>query len=232
MKLHPDLREATFVARLNRFAARMRLDGRDVIVHVPNSGRLGELLMPDNPMLLVPAPEGAQRKTAYDLALVEVDGVLVSADARVPNALVREAIEADRLPAFAGYDALVAEVPLEESRIDLRLSSAGRTCYVEVKSVTLVENGIGLFPDAPTERGRKHMLSLVKAVKQGHRAAVVFVIQRPDARGFSTNREADPRFHDALEAAIGSGVEAYAHGCQVTRTRIDFSDALPVLLPS
>ena len=119
MRLHPRLREATFLVRLNRFAARMRLDGHEVMVHVANSGRLQELLMPENPMWLAPAPQDAHRKTAYDLTLVEINGVLVSADARLPNALLREAIEADRLPEFAGHDTLTQEVTFEESRIDL-----------------------------------------------------------------------------------------------------------------
>ena len=194
MKLHPHLEEATFVTRLNRFAAIMRRDGREIAVHVANSGRLEELLRPENRMLLAPAHNTSRRKTAYDLALVKVNDVLVSADARLPNALVREAIEADRIPQLSGYSAIAQEVALEDSRLDLLLSGRPGLCYAEVKSVTLVENGVGLFPDAPTERGRRHMASLASAVRRGHRAAVVFVIQRGDAVAFSTNRSADPLF--------------------------------------
>ena len=138
-------------------------------------------------MLLAPAPQGRHRKTAYDLALVEVSGVLVSVDARLPNALFREALDAGRTPEFAGYDSVVPEVTVGHSRVDLLLSGQSGLCYVEVKSVTLVENGTGLFPDAPTERGRKHVLTLQKMVECGHRTAVVFVIQRPDAKEFSPN---------------------------------------------
>ncbi len=102
MKLHPELREATLVQRPNRFAALMTLDGEEVLTHVANSGRLSELLTPQNPMLLAPAPSNAARKTAYDLALVEVGGVLVSADARLPHAIAYEAIHKGRIPELSG----------------------------------------------------------------------------------------------------------------------------------
>ena len=204
MRLDPGPERATFVSRPNRFAALMRHRDREVLVHVANSGRMRELLRPENPMFIAPVEASAlaRRKTRYDLALVQVDRVLVSADARLPNRLVREAIEGGRIPAFAGYDEVRPEVRLEESRVDLMLSGPSEPCYVEVKSVTLVEDDVGLFPDAPTERGRKHLLSLVEAVKRGCRSAVVFVIQRPDARALSPNRSADP---PVLRGAGGGG---------------------------
>ena len=230
MKLHPHLEEATFVARQNRFAAVMRHDGEEKLVHIANSGRLKELLRPENPMLLAPAAQGRHRKTAYDLALVEVNGVLVSADARLPNALFREAIDAGRVPELAGYDSVAPEVTVGDSRLDFLLSGQSGPCYVEVKSVTLVENGVGLFPDAPTERGHKHILTLQKVVECGQRAAVVFIIQRPDAREFSPNTAADPKFCHALTNAACRGLGVYAYRCEVDRGRIELSDAVPVQL--
>ena len=200
------------------------------MVHVANSGRLRELLRPDNRMLLAPAPAGTKRKTAYDLALVEFEGVLVSADSRLPNALLQEAIEAGSLSEFAGYDHLSREITFGDSRLDMLLSSEQGRCYIEAKSVTLVEAGTGLFPDAPTERGRKHLGSLVEAVKQGHRAAVVFVIQRPDARAFRPSEEADPDFCQRLLAAARLGVKVYAYRCRVDRQEIEIADAVPVQL--
>ena len=228
MKLHPDLRSAAFVRRLNRFAALMTLDGAEVLAHVANSGRLSELLMPQNPMLLAPAPSNTARKTAYDLALVEVDGVLVSADARLPNAIVAEAIRKGRIPELSGYDKITREVWFEDSRLDLLLSGPGPRCYVEVKSVTLVEERTALFPDAPTERGRRHLATLRHAREQGHRAAVMFVVQRPDASAFEPNVKADPKFAEALDGAIAAGVEVFAYRCAVSRTSIEISDRLPV----
>ena len=216
----------------NHFAAIMRMGGgRKVTAHVANSGRLEELLTPENPMLMAKAPDGTGRKTEYDLVLVETDGVLVSADARLPNTLVREAVGDRRIPELSGYEDVASEVTFDDSR-DHLLSGRRGLCYVEVKSVTLVRDGAGLFPDAPTERGRKHVTALSKAVGEGHRAAVVFVIQRPDAEAFSPNWEADPRFCETLQAAARRGVEIYAYRCRVSQTRIAISDPVPVLLES
>ncbi len=228
MKLHPNLRTAKFVRRLNRFAALMTLEGEEVLAHVANSGRLNELLTPQNPMLLAPAPPNTERKTACDLALVEVDGVLVSADARLPNAITSEAIRKGRIPELSGYEKIAREVRFEDSRLDLLLSGPGGGCYVEVKSVTLVEERTALFPDAPTERGRRHLTTLRHAREQGHRAAVMFVVQRPDADAFEPNVQADPKFAEALDEAIGCGVEVFAYRCAVSRTSIEISDRLPV----
>ena len=200
-------------------------------MHVANSGRLGELLHSDNLMLVSPAPAEGRRKTAYDLVLVETEGVLVSADARLPNALLQEAIEADLLREFAGYDRLRREVVFHDSRLDLMLSGERGRFYVETKSVTLVECGTGLFPDAPTERGRKHLRSLAEAVDLGHRAAVVFLIQRPDAQAFSPNMYADPEFCWLLKEVTGKGVEAYAYRCRVNRRRIEIAGRVTVGLP-
>lgn len=228
MKLHPHLKEATFISRPNRFTALMRHDGQEVTVHVANSGRLRELLRPEYTMYLAPALSGSLRKTAYTLALVEIDGVLVSADARLPNALLREAIEAGAVPELAGYRSIAQEVTFGESRLDLVLSGIQGQCYVEVKSVTLVESEVALFPDAPTERGRKHVRSLGEVIRHGHRAAVVFVIQRPDATSLSPNEASDPRFWETLKETMTHGLEVYAYRCTVTRSRIDLSDAVPV----
>ena len=228
MKLHPNLRKATFVRRLNRFVALMTLDGEEILAHVANSGRLRELLTPQNPMLLAPAPSDVARKTAYDLALVEVDGVLVSADARLPNALASEAIREGRIPEPSGYDKITREVRFEDSRLDLLLSGPGDGCYVEVKSVTLVGGDTALFPDAPTERGRRHLTTLRHAKEQGHRAAVMFVVQRPDANALQPNVQADPKFAEALDRAMRCGVEVLAYRCAVSRTSIEVSDRLPL----
>jgi len=228
VKLHPDLRTANFVRRLNRFAALMTLEGEEVLTHVANSGRLTELLTPQNPMLLAPAPSNTARKTAYDLALVEVGGVLVSADARLPNAISSEAIREGRIPELSGYDKITREVRLDDSRLDLLLSGPCRRCYVEVKSVTLVEGDTTLFPDAPTARGRRHLATLRHAREQGHRAAVMFVVQRPDANAFEPNVRADPKFAEALDGAVRGGVEVLAYRCAVSRTSVEISDRLPV----
>jgi sugar fermentation stimulation protein A len=223
------LREATFVSRANRFVAVTRLGGAETPAHLANSGRLRELLRPGIRVMLAPAA-GAHRRTAYDLLLVEARGVLVSTDARLPNHLLAEAIDAGRLPELAGYAHLRREVPFQGSRLDFLLSGERGRLYLEAKSVTLVEGGTALFPDAPTERGRKHLAALVSAVEQGHRAAAAFVIQRPDARELVPNEAADPLFCDALREAARRGVETYAYRCRVSRREIEIAGSVPVRL--
>ena len=213
--------EARFIRRLNRFAALVDLDRVETLVHVANSGRMKELLVEERRVLLKPAA-GDHRKTAFDLALVDLGHTLASADARLPNILVHEALKEGRLPQFAFYDQFLTEVTYGESRLDLALQGQGRMCFIETKSVTLVTDGTGLFPDAPTSRGRKHMGSLLRAVGEGYRAAVLFVVQRDDVREFAPNYEADPEFGQALRLAVEGGVEVYAYRCRVT-TRLALS---------
>ena len=144
--------------------------------------------------------------------------------------LYAEALEAHRLPQFQDYPVVRREVTFGESRLDLMLEGHGGICYIETKSVTLVEDGVGLFPDAPTTRGVKHMKSLAHAVEAGHRAAVVFVVQRDDADYFATHDEADPDFGQALRQAMAVGVQAFAYNCRVDEQSITLADRLPFKL--
>ena len=229
MEFPDTLVAARFVWRLNRFAALVSVDGAEALAHVANSGRLHELFQPGVSVLLAPTGRDG-RKTTYDLTLVRVDGVLVSADARLPSALVHEALLAGVLPPFLGYTSCRREVAFGESRLDLLLEGQTGRCYVEVKSVTLVVEGAALFPDAPTARGRKHLGSLERAVSEGHRAAVVFVVQREDATRFQPHDAADPEFGEALRRAARNGVEVYAYGLRVSELSIPLHGSLPVRL--
>ncbi len=229
MYLGEDLVEASFLWRENRFLARVELNGREEGVHVANSGRLRELFVPGARIWLKPAQRDG-RKTAYDLALVEVDGTLVSADSRVPNSLVAEAVASGLLEDFGGPSMMVRESTFGESRFDLMLEyDDGRRRYVEVKSVTLVESGVALFPDSPTLRGAKHLNTLAEAARAGHRASVVFVIQRADATAFAANETADPALADALRRATLCGVDAYAYKCFVSCREIRLDRRLPII---
>ena len=221
--------EGRFVQRLNRFAALVEIAGKESLVHVANSGRMRELLVDGRRVLLKPA-SGAHRKTAFDLALVDLGHTLSSADARLPNILVREALGEGRMPQFAGYSSLRPEVAFGESRLDLALDGPRGLCFIENKSVTLVEDCTGLFPDAPTSRGRKHLASLSRAVSEGYRAAVVFVVQREDADAFTPNYPADPDFGAALHRSVEEGVEVYAYRCRVTTEEVTLADPIPVRL--
>ena len=229
MRYDSKLIEARFIKRLNRFAALVDLNGAETMVHVANSGRMRELLVPSRKVFLRYAAK-SHRKTAYDLLLVDLGGHLCSMDARLPPHLLQEAFCQGRLEQFAGYDSTRKEVPLGESRIDLMLSGPDGDCYVETKSVNLVENGLALFPDAPTERGRKHLMSLAKALSAGCRAAVVFVVQRSDAVHFTTHDSADELFGQALREVIEQGVEAYAYTCHVSAEAITLDSRIPLQL--
>jgi sugar fermentation stimulation protein A len=227
---------ATFVQRDNRFRVRIQIAERIEAAHLPNSGRLGELLVPGRAVWLAAADlqRNPQRRTAYDLALVECAGRLVSVDARVPGKLVAEALRHGQLAGFRGYSTVQHEVHLGNSRIDFRLATAtqGPACWIEVKSVTLIDpkTGTAHFPDAPTLRGRRHVNELVRAVENGARAAVVFVVQREDAQRFEPHDQADPTFGQALRQAAQAGVEVHAWRCHVSRNVIRLADTIPVVL--
>ena len=229
MRVPGPLVEGTFVRRDNRFRATVLVDGEEAWAHVPNSGRLHELFVPGIPVLLRPA-NNPDRRTAYDLLMVIVDGQLVSLDSRLPSRLVAEAVRRRALPEFRGYETVREEVRMGRSRIDVLLEGTHGRCWIEAKSVTLVEEGIAYFPDAVTARGKRHVEDLAEAVAHGDRAAVVFVIQRSDAVGFRPHDASDPEFGRALRAAAASGVEVYAYRCRVTREEIFITERVPVML--
>jgi sugar fermentation stimulation protein A len=230
MQIRGELVAGHFLVRENRFRVTVEVDGQPVGAHLPNSGRLGELLLPNRRVLLAERPSPG-RKTRYDLTLVDADGRWISVDARLPNDLVTEAIRAGRLSPLGGYPTLRREVTFGRSRFDLLLEApARRPCLVEVKSVTLLLEGLGCFPDAVTQRGRRHVEELAMAVEAGHRGVVVFVVQREDAAGFRPHDESDPDFARALRAAARRGVEVYACACRVDPGCIEITRMLPVHL--
>jgi sugar fermentation stimulation protein A len=228
MKLKSPLQEGVFLSRPNRFAAWVQVNGSPTMVHVPNSGRMRELLRQGNRVLLTPAAREG-RKTAYDLSLVDLGHTLVSSDARLPPALVEEFFARGQLGQFSQYTWSRREVPFSHSRLDMVLGNGG-LCYIEVKSVTLVEDAVGLFPDAPTSRGVRHLEALMEAKAQGHRAAVIFVVQREDVQAFAPNDGADPLFGRALREAQSAGVEVYAYRCHVSLEEVALRESLLVRL--
>ena len=205
----------TFIERLNRFSAMVDIDGKSEKAHVPNSGRLREILVPGNAVLLSPATN-PERKTRFTLKAVKHEGIWISIDSTAVNGLIGDALNNGRLPLFGKIKEFRREAVYKGSRFDFRiLEENGRECFLEVKSVTLVKDRIAMFPDAPTERGRKHLMELIDAVKNGYRAMVIFCIQRPDADAFRPFDENDPAFGKALREARKSGVEVYAYKCNV-----------------
>jgi sugar fermentation stimulation protein A len=227
MKIAPATVEATFLRRLNRFACLVDLEGDEEVVYLPNSGRLENILVPGQTVFLMEkSPSG--RRTRYDLTMAPVNGRFVSVDSRVPAQLFDEAIRQKRLANFDGYSLLRREASFGRSRLDFLLKGRKGQLFVEIKSVTLVEGGKALFPDAPTERGRRHLEDLMRAKKEGYEAAVVFMVQREDARSFSPNDGVDPAFARTLREVFRQGVRAYCYGCEVTLGEIDIIGELAV----
>jgi sugar fermentation stimulation protein A len=221
-------RNGVFLQRLNRFAALVEVDGRQELAHVPNSGRLKELFQPGMRVVLTEHPDPF-RKCPYDLVMVRLSHTLVSMDARLPSRLFQEALEERWLLPFLPFPHVQREVRYEESRLDFCLTN-GLRFYLEVKSITLVIDEVALFPDAPTERGSRHLRTLMQAKEEGHRAGVVFVIQRDDAASFSSNDDADPLFGRTLRQAASEGVEVYAYCCMVNPEEVRLVRELPVRL--
>jgi sugar fermentation stimulation protein A len=225
----PPLVRATFLARPNRFRADILVQGIRAAAHVASPGRMTELLLPGRTVWVASAA-APHRVTDYDLKLVEHDGVLVSVDSRLSNAIFIEGLATGQILANRGYTIVESEVTCGGSRLDFRLSGPSGVCWVECKSVNLVEDGLALFPDAPTVRGRKHLLELAAVVEAGERALVAFIIQRDDATSFAPHNGADPAFTAALYEAQRRGVEIMAWTCRVDLQEIVLGRRVPLCL--
>lgn len=225
---HPDTPlPATLIERPNRFLGIVKLDGRKVQAFIPNPGRMHELMVPGTRVYVIPK-EGDHRKTKFDLTLMEYSNTLVSIDSRLPNYMLKESIN-NGLDEFKGFHVDKAEPSFHDSRLDLKLTDGTNQVLLEAKSCTLVENGIALFPDAPTKRGARHMNTLVKALEFG-RAAMCFIIQRNDAWEWRPNEKMDPEFTQALRNAVENGVEAYAYTCDINLETVSIQKRVPINL--
>lgn len=227
IKLPATSTKAIFVRRENRFVATIQLNHQQYKAHVPSSGRMAELLVPGADLLVTPSLPG--RKTDYKLLLAKHGGQWVSVDSLLPNRLIKGALKNRQLTELADYDNIKSEHTFGHSRFDFFLQQEGRRdCFVEVKSVTLVKQGLALFPDAPSERGTKHLHHLTEAIQQGYRSVVMFVVQRSDAVKFRANSNKDKKFADALALAMAKGVEVYARQCKVSPGAVVLRDRLPL----
>lgn len=226
--LHP----VTFLRRVNRFAAVTRLAGRgqEVYVHLPNSGRMSELLVPGALGLahLEAAAGAGQRRTRGTLLLVRHADRWVGVDARTPNRLFEAAAACGGLGPIARVTAWRREVRLGPDRLDFLVTTDRGTWLVETKSCNRVERGVALFPDAPTSRGSRHLRLLARVARRGRRAALVWFVQRADARVLRPDRAADPAFADAAAAAARARVRFLAYTCRVTPQRIAVLGRIPV----
>lgn len=224
-----DIQIGIFLRRPNRFIAHVGLNGAEVICHVPNTGRLRELLIPGATVMLSHHPI-AKRKTQYELRMVMKADHWISIDSQLPNALAQEAIASDIISELSGYNQIRREVVYKNSRFDLQLLGDDLPCFVEVKGVTLERDGWTYFPDAPTERGKKHIDELIHAVQHGYRAALLFVVQLENAKGFSPNKATDPSFSERLVAAHDAGVEILAYRCRLSLEEASIISQIPLVL--
>jgi sugar fermentation stimulation protein A len=221
--------DGVFLERLNRYLARVEVGGEEVLAHVPDPGRLPGLMLAKRKVRLIHQPS-PKRKTEYTLALVRHGSIWVSTFPVFANALVQNALMDRALPFLNGYSDFASEVKMDNSRFDFKLTFPLSPAYVEVKSVSLVEKGVGRFPDAPTERGVKHVKELIDLCNKGYRSAVVFVSQRSDTRSITCNDDIDPAFGEWLRKAHNEGVELYGMNCKVTPTTISLNKAVKVVL--
>lgn len=197
---------ARFVERPNRFLAHVRTNEEIVPAHVPDPGRLKELLLPGAEVMIRYNP-GPTRKTDWTLTLVRKNTVWVCINTQIPNAFVGDLLGSHVLPEYDRFSGVQPEKRYGNSRIDFYLSNHHENYWLEVKSVSLVHHRVGLFPDAPTKRGTRHLRHLMELKERGDQAGVLFMVQRSDADRFAPNRATDPEFAHTLEEAHRQGVE-------------------------
>jgi sugar fermentation stimulation protein A len=213
-----------FIKRPNRFIAHIEIDGKEEICHVKNTGRCRELLQPGVTVWCLDA-ENPNRKTRYDLIAVQKGERLINMDSQSPNAAAREWLLSGGL---GEIEELKAEQVKGNSRFDFSFRKNGRECFLEVKGVTLENDGVCAFPDAPTQRGAKHVRELTELAKEGYGAYVLFVIQMADVKFLHPNDATDPAFAEALRQAAAAGVQILAMDCAVTEDTMTIR--LPVLV--
>lgn len=207
------IEEAVFLSRPNRFLAQVRTSGGEEVCHVKNTGRCRELLIPGT-RIWVQRNDNPSRKTALDLIAAEKAGKVVNMDSQIPNKVAEEWIRSGHL--FEEPRLIRPETRYGDSRFDLYLENAESRMFLEVKGVTLEEDGVARFPDAPTLRGVKHIQELIRCREEGYRAGILFVIQMKGVRYLEPNDRPHPEFGEALRRADRAGVEILAVDCRVT----------------
>lgn len=222
-----NIQKAVFLSRPNRFIARVMLEGKEEIVHVKNTGRCRELLLPGCTVWLEKV-DSPSRKTAYDLVVVQKGDLLINMDSQAPNKVFREWAAAGNF--VPGLTLLRPETTWGGSRFDFFWEAKERRGFVEVKGCTLERDGQARFPDAPTERGVKHLEELIRAKEEGYEATVCFVLQMAPMYSFASNDETHPAFGAALRRAAAAGVNVLARECIVTEDSLEIGGPVPVWL--
>ena len=223
---YPNMVSGVFLSRPNRFLAHVVIDGQEEVVHVKNTGRCRELL-PPGAEVWCQRSDNPNRKTKFDLITVKKGDRLINMDSQAPNTAAGEWLKSGGL---GQIENLRAETFHGDSRYDFSFLKDGKQCFLEVKGVTLEEDGVCAFPDAPTERGAKHLKGLTEAAKAGFGAYVLFVIQMPDVKYLRPHDERDPAFGTALREAAENGVVVMAMDCAVAVDSMELRRRVPVKL--
>lgn len=221
--------QGRFLRRLNRFAAEVEIGGSIRQVHVKNTGRLKELLVPGAEVCLETA-RNPNRKYPCSLIAVWKDGVITNIDSQAPNIAVEEALRDGKVGELGALRTLKREAVYGNSRFDFYYERDGRRGFIEVKGVTLVKDGTALFPDAPTKRGTKHVLELAEAAEAGYEGVVFFLVQMQGCRCFAPHAEMDGAFAEALKQAARRGVRVLAYDARVSASSMVIGGPLPVKL--
>lgn len=224
---YDNIRKGRFIERPNRFIAYVDIEGNRETVHVKNTGRCAELLVP-GAAVYVQESDNPSRKTRWDLIAVEKGERMVNMDSQVPNKLVVEWLGEGNL--FEDITRIRPEYTYGSSRLDLFVEADGKKVFIEVKGVTLEEKGVVRFPDAPSERAVKHVEELKAAAGEGYEAYIFFVVQMKGVRYFTPNMDTHPAFGEALVSAAKAGVHILAYDCEVRKDDIHIEDEVPVVL--
>lgn len=220
--------EGIFLERPNRFIAKVLIDGKEETVHVKNTGRCKELLLPEAKILLEDCTNNPNRKTKYSLISVWKENMLVNMDSQVPNEVVYQALKENKILGFENLIKIDREVTFDNSRFDIYFEMTNHKGFIEVKGVTLENNSISMFPDAPTERGTKHVLEMIKAVEAGYRGIVFFLIQMKGPKVFRLNSDMDKKFSEAVKFASENGVEILAYDADVDFDSISIGNPIEI----
>ncbi|MDF2883519.1 MAG: sugar fermentation stimulation protein SfsA [Clostridiaceae bacterium] len=229
MIINKNIVNAKFIRRPNRFQGYVYINDKEEFVHVPNTGRCREILVPGAAVILR-EENNPSRKTKYDLIAAYKKNMLISIDSQIPNKVVEEALINKKISSLKKFNIIQREKTFGNSRFDFKLSNSNDEYYLEVKGVTLEDNGITKFPDAPTERGRKHLLELIEVKKTGKGAGVLFLIQLENADYFTPNDEMDKDFGEALRMAKSNGVDVMAYNCRVGENFITLFNEVQIKL--
>ncbi|NLM43898.1 MAG: DNA/RNA nuclease SfsA [Clostridiales bacterium] len=222
------IKEGIFIKRPNRFIAHVLVDGKEEIAHVRNTGRCREILI-EGTRVILEVSDNPKRKTGYSLIAAYKGDMLINIDSQVPNQVVYEAINQNKIPLITNVKKLKREVTYGNSRFDIYFEKEDFRGFIEVKGVTLEENGLAMFPDAPTERGRKHIEEMADAVANGYEGFIIFLIQMKGVQAFSPNFSMDPEFSEELRKSASLGVKVLAYDTIVNEDEIVISEPIKVI---